>query len=158
VQHLAAAVGPVAAPAAAAATLISTIAFATEQAHAPAVIASPVINEGGARWLAVLNPAAIGAHGSTTHLAIYEWQHERWSVVGLLGSLPAVADGTTYRISASPVSGTLAPAWALDATYAGVSAVGVVSDFGGTWHLVSVTTPGTSGLLKTVGGLAQTQR
>jgi peptidoglycan/LPS O-acetylase OafA/YrhL len=154
VQHLASALGPVAAPAAAAAGLISTIAVAEKRADLPAVVASPVVAKNGQRWLAVLTPVTAGDAG---RMAIYEWRQGGWNPVGLVNGIPAEAIGATYRISVSTLAGTLDPAWVLQTTGAATTSVGVVSDLGGSWHLIKVTAPTPSGLLNQVGGLVPTQ-
>jgi peptidoglycan/LPS O-acetylase OafA/YrhL len=157
VQHLAAAVGSVAAPAAAAAQLISAVATTAKQANAPAIVASAVVTGAGRRWLAVLNPATIGTADTAARMTIYEWLHHRWNVVAIVEGISSATAGTTYRISSSTLVGTLDPAWVFHATDAGTTSVGVVSDLGGTWHLIDVTAPNASGLLKNLGGLKPTQ-
>ncbi|HWA67962.1 MAG TPA: acyltransferase [Mycobacteriales bacterium] len=149
VQHLAAAVGPVAQPAAAAATLIAAVATTAKEANLPAVVASPVVARNGQRWLAVLSPASAGPAGRMT---IYEWRQQRWTAVGLVTGIPAAPE-TTYRISVSTLAGTLDPAWVLHAVGKATVSVGVVTDLGGSWHLVNLSAPGASGLLTKVGGL-----
>jgi peptidoglycan/LPS O-acetylase OafA/YrhL len=154
VQRLASEVGQVAAPGAAAASLISTLAASAKQADLPTVVASPVVTTDGQRWLAVLSPVTAGPAGRMT---IYQWHDEGWNPVGLVDGIPAEAASTTYRISASTLAGALDPAWVLQTTGAATTSVGVVSDVGGSWHLINVTAPSPAGLLKHVGGLVPTQ-
>jgi peptidoglycan/LPS O-acetylase OafA/YrhL len=144
VQRLASAVGPVAAPAAAAANLMSSAAATARRSDLPAVVVSPVATRDAQRWLAVLSPVSAGPAGRMT---IYEWLEDQWRPVGLVNGIPAEATGTTYRLSVSALAGTLDPAWVLQTIGTGTTSVGVVTDLGGAWHLINVTAPGASGLL-----------